>query len=153
MKVLYVLSALLFAADALTAHRARLPVRAARVATTSETTMRYGKKQVKIRQKINRMLLEANDIEGVAAVLQHPYLECSNRRMMKHLVLKARRKAIGWTRKELAARAGLDPRVVQLVELDQWSEFEALGRLDAVMKRKEAGEEDPWLKPPEKDAE
>lgn len=93
MKVLYVLSALLFAADALTAHRARLPVRAARVATTSETTMRYGKKQVKIRQKINRMLLEANDIEGVAAVLQHPYLECSNRRMMKHLVLKARRKA------------------------------------------------------------
>lgn len=93
MKVLCVLSALLFAADALTAHRARLPVRAARVATTSETTMRYGKKQVKIRQKINRMLLEANDIEGVAAVLQHPYLECSNRRMMKHLVLKARRKA------------------------------------------------------------
>ena len=97
MKVLCVLSALLFAADALTAHRARLPVRAARVATTSETTMRYGKKQVKIRQKINRMLLEANDIEGVAAVLQHPYLECSNRRMMKHLVLKAPR---------LARRAG-----------------------------------------------
>ena len=66
---------------------------------------------------------------------------------------KARRKAIGWTRKELAARAGLDPRVVQLVELEQWTEFEALGRLDAVMKRKEGGEEDPWLKPPEKDAE
>lgn len=63
---------------------------------------------------------------------------------------KARRKATGWTRKELAARAGLDPRLIQLVELGQWSEFEALGRIEAVLKRKEQGEDDPWLKPPSK---
>ena len=64
---------------------------------------------------------------------------------------KQRRKKAGWSRKELAARAGLDPRVVQLVELDQWSEFEALGRLEAVLTRKEEGEEDPWLAPPKKE--
>ncbi len=64
---------------------------------------------------------------------------------------KQRRKKVGWSRKELADRAGLDPRVVQLVELDQWSEFEALGRLEAVLTRKEEGEEDPWLAPPKKE--
>lgn len=63
--------------------------------------------------------------------------------------IKARRKAQSWSRAELADRAGLDPRVVQLVELDQWSEFEALGRLDTVLRMAESGEEDPRLKPPE----
>jgi transcriptional regulator with XRE-family HTH domain len=64
--------------------------------------------------------------------------------------IKPRRKAQTWTRAELADRAGLDPRVVQLVELDQWSEFEALGRLDTVLRMAESGEEDPRLKPPAK---
>lgn len=67
--------------------------------------------------------------------------------------IKPRRKAQSWSRAELADRAGLDPRVVQLVELDQWSEFEALGRLDTVLRMAEAGEDDPRLSPPEMPAE
>ncbi|MCB9795034.1 MAG: helix-turn-helix transcriptional regulator [Alphaproteobacteria bacterium] len=63
--------------------------------------------------------------------------------------IKARRKALGWSRGELAERAGLDKGVVQLVELGQWEEFEALGRLDTVLRMGEAGEEDPRLAPPE----
>lgn len=63
--------------------------------------------------------------------------------------IKARRKALGWSRGELAMRAGLDKGVVQLVELGQWQEFEALGRLNAVLGMGEAGEEDPRLPPPE----
>ena len=64
---------------------------------------------------------------------------------------KERRKAVGWTRAETAHRAGLDPRVVQLVELGQWTEFEALGRLEALLSRAEAGEEDPRLEPPKRE--
>lgn len=87
------LLALVAAADAFTASRSALPARACRAAAPA-LSMRYGKKQVKIRQKINRMILDANTIEDVAAVLQHPFLAASSRRMMKHLVLKARRKAM-----------------------------------------------------------
>lgn len=65
---------------------------------------------------------------------------------------KQRRRAIGWTRAEAADRAGLDPRVVQLVELGEWTEFEALGRLEALLGRAEAGEEDPRLEPPKTEA-
>ena len=87
------LLALVAAANAFTASRSALPARACRAAAPA-LSMRYGKKQVKIRQKLNRMILDANTIEDVAAVLQHPFLAASSRRMMKHLVLKARRKAM-----------------------------------------------------------
>ncbi len=62
------------------------------------------------------------------------------------MTTKDRRKALGWSRAELAHRAGLDPRVVQLVELDQWSEAEALARVEEVLTRAEAGELDVHLR-------
>ncbi len=61
------------------------------------------------------------------------------------LQTKARRKALGWNRAELAHRAGLDPRVVQLVELQQWEEPDALRRVAEVLDRAEAGELDVHL--------
>jgi transcriptional regulator with XRE-family HTH domain len=61
--------------------------------------------------------------------------------------LKARRKALGWARRELADRAGIDPRVIQLLELDQWHEGEASGRVQAVLMRAESGETDVRLPP------
>lgn len=60
--------------------------------------------------------------------------------------VKARRKALGWSRAELADRAGIDPRLVQLVELDQWTEEGALARLAEVLRRAEAGERDVRLR-------
>ena len=62
------------------------------------------------------------------------------------MTTKDRRKALGWTRAELADRAGLDPRVVQLVELGQWSEGEAIDRVEAVLSRAEGGERDVHLR-------
>ena len=62
-------------------------------------------------------------------------------------LLRARRKALGWSRRELARRAAIDPRVVQLLELDQWSEGDALGRVRAVLIRAESGETDVELPP------
>ena len=56
--------------------------------------------------------------------------------------IKARRKALGWDRRELAERAGLDPHVVQLAELEQWTEPDALGRLEYVLKSAEDGDLD-----------
>jgi len=63
--------------------------------------------------------------------------------------IRARRKALGWTRRELARRAGIDPRVIQLIELDQWSEGDATGRVRAVLMRAEAGDTDVVLPPVE----
>lgn len=61
--------------------------------------------------------------------------------------LKLRRKAQGWTRVELADRAAIDPRVVQLVELDQWEDADARNRMDAVLGLAESGLPDPRLYP------
>lgn len=61
--------------------------------------------------------------------------------------IKERRKALGWSRADLAARAALDKRVVQLVELGQWSEEGALGRVEYVLKAAEAGDTDVQLPP------
>lgn len=54
--------------------------------------------------------------------------------------VKDRRKALGWSRAELAERAGIDSRLAQLLELGQWSEAEALARVEEVLTRAEAGE-------------
>lgn len=61
--------------------------------------------------------------------------------------IKARRKALGWNRAELAKRAALDKHVVQLIELDQWSEEDALGRVQYVLRSAEGGELDVQLDP------
>jgi len=62
-------------------------------------------------------------------------------------LIKARRKALGWSRRELSQRAAIDPRVVQLLELDQWHEGEESGRVQAVLMRAEGGETDVQLPP------
>ena len=64
-------------------------------------------------------------------------------------LVRTRRKAIGWSRRELAHRAGIDPRVVQLVELDEWTDGDAVGRIRAVLMRAESGERDVMLPPTE----
>lgn len=61
--------------------------------------------------------------------------------------IRARRKALGWSRRELASRAAIDSRVVQLLELDQWHSGEASGRVAAVLMRAESGETDVQLPP------
>lgn len=63
--------------------------------------------------------------------------------------VKDRRKALGWDRTELARRAGVDKAALQLVELGQWTEPDALRRVDEVLARAEAGELDVVLPPPE----
>lgn len=54
--------------------------------------------------------------------------------------LKKRRKALGWSRRELAERTALDKRIIQLVELGQWKESEAVGRVEYVLSAGEAGD-------------
>lgn len=67
--------------------------------------------------------------------------------------IKERRKALGWNRAELAQRAAIDRRVVQLVELGQWSEEGALGRVEFVLKAAEAGDLDVQLPPVQAEAD
>jgi ribosome-binding protein aMBF1 (putative translation factor) len=61
--------------------------------------------------------------------------------------VRERRKGLGWSRADLAGRAALDPRIIQLVELDQWSEDDALWRINEVLSRAEAGEPEVQLAP------
>lgn len=61
--------------------------------------------------------------------------------------IKARRKALGWNRAELAKRAALDKHVVQLIEMGQWSEADALGRVQCVLGSAENGDLDVQLDP------
>ena len=63
--------------------------------------------------------------------------------------VKSRRKALGWSRGELAERAGVDRAVMQLIELRQWDEAESHGRVAEVLWRAEHGEADVRLPPPE----
>lgn len=65
--------------------------------------------------------------------------------------IKDRRKALGWNRAELAERAALDKNVVQLIELGQWSEEGALGRVAYVLHAAESGELSVQLPPVEPD--
>ena len=60
---------------------------------------------------------------------------------------KQRRKNLGWSRAELAERAGIDRRLVQLIELGQWEEQEALARVEAVLEAAEGGRKDVRLEP------
>ena len=63
-------------------------------------------------------------------------------RMSTEPDIKERRKALGWNRAELAKRAALDKHVVQLIEMGQWSEEDALGRVQYVLRSAEAGQPD-----------
>lgn len=61
--------------------------------------------------------------------------------------IKARRKALGWSRANLAERASLDKRIIQLMELDQWTEEDAFARVDYVLKNAEHGDDAVQLNP------
>ena len=63
--------------------------------------------------------------------------------------VKARRKALGWNRAELADRAGVDRAALALIERDAWSEEDALRRVAEVLWRAEHGEPDVRLPHPE----
>jgi len=54
--------------------------------------------------------------------------------------IKDRRKALGWNRAELARRCAIDKAAVQLIELGQWAEEDAIGRVGEVLRRAESGE-------------
>jgi len=62
--------------------------------------------------------------------------------------IKERRKALGWNRATLAQRAAVDRSAMQLIELGQWTEEDALARVNEVLTRAEAGETDVQLDPP-----
>ena len=64
---------------------------------------------------------------------------------MSAMSIKARRKALGWSRQELAQRAGIDRHVVQQLELGTWGEGEARMRVEVALERAESGEADVQL--------
>jgi transcriptional regulator with XRE-family HTH domain len=49
--------------------------------------------------------------------------------------LREKRKVLGWSRAELAVRAQVDPRTLQLLELGQSEDTEARERVEAVLDR------------------
>ncbi len=61
--------------------------------------------------------------------------------------IRERRRAAGMSRRELADRAGIDPNVLQQIELGTWEEGEARIRAEVVLERTEAGETDVRLSP------
>ena len=67
--------------------------------------------------------------------------------------IKTRRKALGWGRQELAERAGVPKSVVALIERDEWSEPDAIGRVATILGLAEAGASDPRLPPPARPTE
>ena len=66
---------------------------------------------------------------------------------------KDRRRALGWTRAELAQRAALDKHIVQLIELNQWTEEDALKRVEYVLRSAEAGDASVQLQPVQEDSD
>ncbi len=63
--------------------------------------------------------------------------------------VRARRKALGWSRAELADRAGVERSVLALIERRQWSDEEAITRVQRVLAQAEAGNLAYFLPPPE----
>lgn len=56
--------------------------------------------------------------------------------------VRERRTGLSWSRAELAHRAGIDPRIVQLTELDQWDEPTALARIEVALNAAEDGRDE-----------
>jgi transcriptional regulator with XRE-family HTH domain len=61
--------------------------------------------------------------------------------------IKIRRKTLSLSRQELAERAGIDKGVLQQIELGTWQEGEARIRVEVLLDRIEAGEQDARLEP------
>ena len=49
--------------------------------------------------------------------------------------IAVRRKALGWSRGDVAGRAALDPRIIQLLEMGLWSEGEAIDKVAAMLEQ------------------
>lgn len=67
--------------------------------------------------------------------------------------IKDRRKALGWSRADLAERAGLNTALVAMMERGQWEEEDAWTRVAFVLGRAEEGDVEVRLPPPERPAE
>ncbi len=57
--------------------------------------------------------------------------------------IKSRRTALGWSRAELARRAYVDPRTLQLIELDLSEDDESRKRVTDALDAGERGDETP----------
>ena len=62
--------------------------------------------------------------------------------------VKARRKALGWSRADLAHRAGINTPTLGLIERGQWDESDSLTRVAHILNEAEAGRMDVVLPPP-----
>ena len=52
--------------------------------------------------------------------------------------LRARREALGWSRKDLASRAGVDPSVIQMLEFGHLTDEASLQRCTQALAQGEA---------------
>ena len=82
------------AASALTPARNRLPVqRRQQSISTTTPSMRYGRKQLKIRQRVKSDLQRVVTIDDLAEVISSPEFYLANRRMSGRLMTKIQKKA------------------------------------------------------------
>ena len=82
------------AASALTPGRNRLPVqRRQQSISTTTPSMRYGRKQLKIRQRVKSDLQRVVTIDDLAEVISSPEFYLANRRMSGRLMTKIQKKA------------------------------------------------------------
>ena len=82
------------AASALTPARNRLPVqRRQQSISTTTPSMRYGRKQLKIRQRVKSDLQKVVTIDDLAEVISSPEFYLANRRMSGRLMTKIQKKA------------------------------------------------------------
>jgi len=80
------------AASALAPARNRLPVQQRRHQSSS-ISMRYGRKQLKIRQRVKSDLQKVVTIDDLAEVISSPEFYLANRRMSGRLMTKIQKKA------------------------------------------------------------
>ena len=82
------------AVSALAPARNRLPVQQRRQISVSTTpSMRYGRKQLKIRQRVKSDLQKVVTIDDLAEVISSPEFYLANRRMSGRLMTKIQKKA------------------------------------------------------------
>ena len=80
-------------ARALAPSRNRLPVQRRHQSSSSTPSMRYGRKQLKIRQRVKSDLQRVVTIDDLAEVISSPEFYLANRRMSGRLMTKIQKKA------------------------------------------------------------
>ena len=80
-------------ARALAPSRNRLPVQRRHQSSSSTPSMRYGRKQLKIRQRVKSDLQKVVTIDDLAEVISSPEFYLANRRMSGRLMTKIQKKA------------------------------------------------------------